>query len=114
MRLTTLPFDQVFQHPGQVLRIDRNMVEHMQTIGDMNCTVVALVGQRIVQPVDQIQFGADQPAGCRVRSIGYGFDNEFGRADVIRLLANLETGFGVRDDRCRRETRGENSRSARA
>jgi hypothetical protein len=39
----------------------RNMVEHMHTVGDMKSTILSSC-LLLVQAVDQIQLGADQPA----------------------------------------------------
>ena len=49
------------------------------------------------QSVDQVQFGADQPARIR-RGFLDRLDDQFSRADKVRLLADFETALGVRDD----------------
>ena len=56
--------------------------------------VFAFVFELLVQAVDQIQLGGDQPATTGI-GISYSLDDVFGGADIIRFLADFERALGV-------------------
>ncbi|MBS1196487.1 MAG: hypothetical protein H6R18_272, partial [Proteobacteria bacterium] len=87
---------QIFQYPGQVLRVDA--LHGRAHAGDVGHELDDLAVRQhfLGQAIDQIQFGADQPA-CSGRGLLDGLDDVFGRTDIIGVEANLEITFGVSD-----------------
>src|SRR4029077_2337222 len=86
---------QIFQRPEEMLRRD---AEHRGADAhagiDRNDSVVP---QFLAQAVDEVNFRADSPLGAGGRGLD-GFDDAFGRADLIGGLCDLEAALRVNDD----------------
>src|SRR5882757_1169918 len=88
-------FTEIFQRPEEVLRGD---AEHRGA--DANARVKRddfVVFQFLAEAIDEVDFGADGPLSASGRSLD-GFDDAFGRADLVGGLGNLEAALRVNDD----------------
>ena len=96
MRLTTLPVDQVLEHPGAGAAASmRNIVEHGQMSGSSDTIVLSgrLVARRCTRWIS-VPTRDGRPGRGRLD----GLDDVVGRPDLVGERAHLVRALGVGDD----------------